>query len=303
VLLPQADLFSTVNETVSGTLKATDVDDPPSHFLFKCEDTLISDILLTLDTHSGTFTFKAYVTGHFTIHFSVSDGALSSNIISVNFTVTDMNTPPQFTSTDIVSAYLGTIYKYKVTAYDPDGDPMNLALIDRPNGMTLTGWNLTWSPNVSQLGQNQVGLSLTDGTHAPVLHYFNITVYAENHPPVPKILSPSPGAILYEGKSTTFKGNATDPDKDPLSYTWKIDGTVVSTLLEFNTPLTKGTHLLSFAASDGKVTSYANTTLLVKVKATNKPYKTYLDNLCFILAITVVTVCVVSDIAYRRFKH
>jgi parallel beta-helix repeat protein len=304
VLLPLADLFSTVDETVSSTLKATDVDDPPSHFLFKCDDAPPSGIALTLDAHSGVFTFKSNRTGNFTLHFSVTDGALSSNIISVNFTVTDMNTPPQFTSKDIVSAYLGSTYRYKITAYDPDGDPMNLTLVDWPHGMTLVGWNLTWSPDASQLGQNQVGLSLTDGKHVPVLHYFNITVYLENHPPTPKILSPSTtGATFYEGTSIHFKGNATDPDKDNLSYTWRIDGSVVSTLLEFNTSLTRGTHQISFAASDGSVSAYANTTLLIKVRATIKPYKTYLDNMCLLLAITVVAVCIVSDIVYRRFKH
>jgi parallel beta-helix repeat protein len=208
MLLPQTDLFSSINETVSGTLKATDVDNPPSDFLFKCDDALPNGITLTLDTHSGVFTIKSNKTGSFTLHFLVSDGVLWSNRISVNFTVTDMNTPPQFTSADIVSAYLGGIYKYKVTAYDPDGDPMNLTLADWPHGMTLTGWDLAWTPDASQLGQNPVGLSLTDGKHSPVLHYFNITVYSENHPPVPKILTPSKGATFYEGGSTHFKGSA-----------------------------------------------------------------------------------------------
>ena len=302
VLLPQPDLFATANETVSGTLKATDVDDPPSHFLFKSVDVLPAYMVLTLDQHSGVFTLRSQVPGHTYLHFQVSDGNLSSNIITVNITVTAMNTPPSFTSIDIVSVYLGQTYKYHVTAYDPDGDHMNLTLVDWPHGMTLMNWNLTWTPDPSQLGQRQVGLSLTDGLHPPVLHYFNITVFAEDHPPVARILSPSSGIPLYDGMSLHFKGNATDPDKDNLTYTWRIDGTVVSTLLEFNTTLTNGTHLISFAASDGKVTVYSNTTLFIKVRPTNKPYKTRLDDTCLILEVTVVAVCVVAVLVYRKFK-
>jgi|GEM_PF-4024418 len=303
VLLPQPDLFSGVNETVSGTLKATDVDTPPSNLVFHCLDVPPGGIVLTLDQHSGVFTFKSNSIGYSVYHFVVSDGVSQSNTITVNFTVTNMNTPPSFTSKDIVTVYLGEAYHYLVTAYDPDGDPMTLTLVDWPHGMTLSGWNLTWSPDSSQLGQKQVGLSLSDGKNPPVLHHFNITVYAENHPPVPKILTPSTGTNFYVGSSIHFKGNVTDPDKDNLTYTWRIDGTVVSTLIEFNTTLTAGTHKLSFAASDGKVTAYDNTTILVKIKVTNKPYKTYLDNMCLILEVTVVTVCVVSVIVYRRFKH
>ncbi len=55
-----------------------------------------------------------------------------------------------------------------------------------------------------------------------------------------------------EGEEVDFDGTADDPDGDPLTYEWRIDGVLVSTDLSFHHTFDdNGTYEVSFTADDG----------------------------------------------------
>jgi len=305
VLQPLGPFKGIVNQTITGQLQASDVDDPPNAITFKSLTAVPAGVTLSLDPNSGVITFRAKIPGNYTIWFFACDVSMQcSNNISVSFNISYMNTPPSFTSLPgDTNVYIGGTFRYLVTAHDPDGDYLTLKLDLGPAGMKLNGWNLTWAPNATQLGQFAVVLNLTDGVNPPVFQRFNVTSHPTNHPPKPKILQPAAGAILYAGRSIQFRGSASDQDGDPVVVSWTVDGATMSAQLAFNASLDAGTHNVSLAASDGHVTAYDNITMVVKPAIPPpKKVRTSVDNTCFIIAAVVATICIVADVVYRKFR-
>jgi hypothetical protein len=305
VLQPLGPFKGIVNQTITGQLLASDVDDPPSGIIFKSLTIAPPGVTLTLDQNTGVIAFKSRIPGNFTIWFFACDVSMQcSNNVSVSFNISYMNTPPSFTSLPSdTNVYIGGTFRYLVMAHDPDGDHLTLKLDLGPAGMKLNGWNLTWAPNATQLGQFAVVLNLTDGVNPPVFQRFNVTSHPTNHPPKPKILQPAAGAILYAGRSIQFRGSASDQDGDPIVVSWTVDGASMSAQLAFNASLDAGTHRVSLAASDGHVTAYDNITIVVKPAIPPpKKVRTSVDNTCFIIAAVVATICIVADVVYRKLR-
>ncbi|MFH0956231.1 MAG: CARDB domain-containing protein, partial [Candidatus Aenigmatarchaeota archaeon] len=70
----------------------------------------------------------------------------------------------------------------------------------------------------------------------------------------PTSLTPS----LNEGSSLAFSVTASDPDSDPLTYSWKLDGTQVSTSSSYTySPgyADSGSHAVTATVSDGSLTA------------------------------------------------
>ena len=305
VLQPLGPFQGLVNQTITGQLLASDVDDPPSAIIFKSLTVAPAGVTLTLDQNSGVIAFKSRIPGNFSFWFFACDASMQcSNNVSVYFNISYMNTPPSFTSLPgDTNVYIGGTFRYLVRALDPDGDHLTLKLDLGPAGMKLDGWNLTWAPNATQLGQFAVVLNLTDGFNPPVFQRFNVTSHPTNHPPKPKILQPATGTVLYAGRTIQFRGSASDQDGDPIVVSWTINGAAISSQLAFNTSLEAGTHRVSFAASDGHITAYDNMTITVKpAPPPPKKVRTSVDNTCFIIAAVGLIVCIVADVVYRQLR-
>jgi hypothetical protein len=74
-----------------------------------------------------------------------------------------------------------------------------------------------------------------------------------NGPPAIDSMTPSTGSRFKSGASITFEATATDPDGDPLIYTWKDGGRVLGTgsyLLFVGMP--DGRHTVTLNVTDGK---------------------------------------------------
>lgn len=75
-----------------------------------------------------------------------------------------------------------------------------------------------------------------------------------NNPPVASIDRVYPPKV-FAGETISFRGSASDPEYDPLTYEWRIDGAVVSdrTIFDFDTTsLDGGIHNVEFRVSDGE---------------------------------------------------
>jgi len=57
---------------------------------------------------------------------------------------------PIFASAPVTAATEGTVYTYQITATDPRGGPVSLALTSAPAGATLSGSTITWTPTPAQ---------------------------------------------------------------------------------------------------------------------------------------------------------
>ena len=92
-------------------------------------------------------------------------------------------------------------------------------------------------------------------------HSFNVS-WRDNHPPVFIGILAVP--FMHIGDSHTFKINVQDPDGDPVTIEWHLEGVLVSTTNEYTfNAVSGGDHQLMIIASDGKLNS--SFTINVKV--------------------------------------
>ncbi len=124
------------------------------------------------------------------------------------------NQPPEFTSTPIVSVVDSHRYSYYVSAIDPDLDPLYYSLTTFPNGMTLSGRRIDWTPRNDQLGPHAVVVSVDDRKGGVAEQRYTVTV-TENRPPR---FTSSPTERGITGHSYTYNMYATDPDGDAITY-------------------------------------------------------------------------------------
>ena len=97
------------------------------------------------------------------------------------------NRPPIVTSGPPLSVTVGSQYAYPVSAWDPDGDPLDWSLLQAPLGPDGLddGTTLRWTPSAEQVGSHEVLLEVSDGRGGFDSQHFQITVSDEpgNHAP------------------------------------------------------------------------------------------------------------------------
>lgn len=157
---------------------------------------------------------------------------------------------------------------FTVDAVDPDGDAVtvNWSLDGAGSG---TGPMFTYRPDFGAAGDHRLVATVSDG-ELSVLRAWNITVAHVNRPPAGvAIISPEDGALVKRGARVNFIGQGSDPDSDPLTFTWKdTDGRVLGVGRNITlSNLTKGNHVITLEVSDGRATGSA--TALVTVTASS----------------------------------
>ncbi len=95
--------------------------------------------------------------------YVANDGALDSNVASVDITLSIVNAP-QIASAPLTGASPGFAYQYGALATDADfGDTFTWTLVDAPAGMTVDALGIvSWLPQASDLGTQRVNLIVTD---------------------------------------------------------------------------------------------------------------------------------------------
>lgn len=131
-----------------------------------------------------------------------------------------VNSPPDVTSTPPTSATVGSLYRYAVTASDPDGDALSFSLDAAPAGMTIdaiTGL-IEWTPGSTQVGTHAITLRVTDARDQFATQSFSATVATPNQAPAASndAYSMSSGTTLGVAVPGVL-GNDGDPDGDALT--------------------------------------------------------------------------------------
>ncbi|MCX6256625.1 MAG: putative Ig domain-containing protein, partial [Bacteroidia bacterium] len=122
-----------------------------------------------------TFTITSPDTIYFACQNHVFIGMKGRIIVNIP------NTPPQFTSTPVLTGTQGVSYLYNITCTDPDaGNTLTITCPTLPSWLSFTSSGgtatLTGTPGTDNTGNNPVVLQVSDGIASPVQQAFTIVV-------------------------------------------------------------------------------------------------------------------------------
>ncbi len=124
---------------------------------------------MSLDAESGTMRWTPNATGSFlaTVRIADSQGASSEHSWSIAVSNASANSAPTFTSPDGYQALVNRRLGLKLTASDPEREPLRFDLVSGPNGMNVTAdGQLTWTPGELGLFNAVVRVSDSRGLSA-----------------------------------------------------------------------------------------------------------------------------------------
>ncbi|MCD6505333.1 tandem-95 repeat protein [Candidatus Poribacteria bacterium] len=186
-----------------------------------------SPATLTYDgdkTYSQTFVWRTSYTdaGNYTIKFYATDQRGGEAKLEVSFQVRDVNRPPAFQEIAAQSVKEGDTLSFEILARDPDNDPLTYEKPSGPGNFDPTSRMFTWTPNFDESGDYTVEFKVSDGKGGEDSMNVEISVEDVNRPPqlsLPDVLTYQEGAR----ESLNLLGYGSDPDGDPLSFTFSSD--------------------------------------------------------------------------------
>ena len=92
----------------------------------------------------------------------------------VDYRAQGINNHPYFTSEPVLETSVGSQYSCSLTANDYDGDALTFSLEEGPEGMTLEGNTLKWTPSSTQAGNSYVSIKVEDGKGGEDVQQFTI---------------------------------------------------------------------------------------------------------------------------------
>ena len=184
-------------------------------------------------------------------------------------TPSPMPTPTTLTITtltaDATTVLTNAQTKITCTASSPGGGKLTYTWSSVGGTIIGTLDNLAFWQAPRFVGKFSVSVTVKDDKGNTVSQSLDINVVA-NRPPVISSLTASP-AKLQRGETSTITCLASDPDGDPLTYTWKAGGGDVSgtgNTVIWKAPDTVGNYTISVIVNDGN-SGTANSSCTIEV--------------------------------------
>jgi hypothetical protein len=209
------------------------------------------------------------------------------------------NHPPAAScSADKSMVYLdsGDMVTVSATASDPDNDPLTYTWSANGGRVDGNGPQVRWLSAGTAVGSYTVTLHVDDGRGGSASCSTNIRVEPKPNRP-PTIACSADRSSVFAGERVHISCNASDPDGDPLSYAWRVNGGRIignGPAGEFDTTgLAPASYSITTRVEDGRGgTAEASTGVEVKAVppppqaskmsecAFGKPLSTRIDNVC-----------------------
>jgi Putative Ig domain len=175
---------------------------------------------MVLDAQTGALRWqpKSNQLGNHTVTVKLADSYGAFTTQEFTLKVTGTNTPPTIASTPITKGAANQAYAYQVAATDPENDALRFSLGKRPQGMAIdVSGKISWTPQGAQVGTHTVEVQVTDSQGATTTQTYNLEVgtTAINHAPE---INSTPGLLADLSNSYRYQIQATDPDRDPITY-------------------------------------------------------------------------------------
>ena len=142
-----------------------------------------------------------------------------------------------------------------VNASDPDNDPLTYSYSGTGGAVEGTGPEARWNPTGVAVGSYTVNVKVDDGKGGSASCAVDIKVEEKpNHPPTATLsVERSP---IFPGERTGVTCNGSDPDNDPLTYSYTTTGGQIvgsGSNVQFDaTGLKAGSYAVKCAVNDGR---------------------------------------------------
>jgi hypothetical protein len=240
VLDPIINLTATENEPFISFISATDANQDP--LVFTINDTIWSNHMQVLDDNSiiinATYV-KAHV-GTYSINVTVTDVDGLSDSIIVIFEVEETDNPPEIEHPGNLIFYEGIMNIVILNVTDLEGDnwtiTTNASDLLNITQINITNANMTSTPNISQIGNHTVLLTVTQVSNPTLFTSIEVNITITHNPSHPVIESFEPDPpnyiVVYEGSSRLFNATITDPDfaiEENITAEWYYNGVLMKT--------------------------------------------------------------------------
>ncbi|WP_177175901.1 Ig-like domain-containing protein [Sphingopyxis sp. YR583] len=257
------------NTPVNGQIIASDADGDPLTYTVT---TAPANGTITINPNgSYTYTPKTGFVGSDSFTVTVSDGNGGTTTVAVPVTIVLVNNAPAGSAPPVTTAE-DTPVNGKITAADPNGDPLGYAITTAPaNGTAVVNpdGSYTYTPNANFSGNDSFIVTVSDGNGGTLQVAVAITVSPVNDAPT----ASSPPASTSEDTPVSGQIAASDVEGDPLSYTVSTAPTNGSVTINANGTYTY-TPNANFSGSDSFTVTVSDGnggTVLVTIPVTITP--------------------------------
>jgi outer membrane protein OmpA-like peptidoglycan-associated protein len=182
---------------------------------------------------------------------------------AVDVTVTKNKQPPVVDcGAGSASVVAGGSTTLQATASDPNGDSISYSWSVDGQSVTNNSPSFTFGSAGRSVGSHRVQVTVTDVDGMTASCTFNVMVNERPNPPLSLSLGLDKSEV-YECETVTATARASDPDNDPVTYSWKVDGQTQSgtgSVLKIDTcGFAGGNHTVSVTAKDDRGDSKTQT--------------------------------------------
>lgn len=149
----------------------------------------------------------------------------ASTQIEWGYTDVEVNLAPRIVSSPRLSAQIGFEYQYGLVAVDGNqNDILDFQLLDGPDGMSISGNSIIWSPQEADIGIHSVSVQVIDSYGLNYVQAYQIKAYVGNRPPT--LPQPLENGVAYVGHNYLQRmDDILDPDGD-IAYCEILDNPV-----------------------------------------------------------------------------
>jgi len=158
----------------------------------------------------------------------------------------------------VVNATVGQTIVFSVTASDPDGDPLTYFWMINSDAGSSTTNAQSVTATTAMIGNNAVSVDVSDGISNINRGWSLIISTPGNTPPVINSFSPTNTYLTLDFDDTiNFSVSASDPESDPLTFSWDWNGLSVgvnnNTYQLITSSSMEGLNFLEVTVTDGQV--------------------------------------------------